>query len=140
MVALEVAVAARGDTRGAPRRTLSAIPGRDAGALAVALLFLLLGLGAIVAVKKIGGITDGVVLASALILPAILYLLISGRVSELKGPGGLEVSISEVANRSIHVEGSGGDIALAYEQVSEVPKGRSESFLERIRTVTPDNP
>src|SRR5947199_228817 len=68
----------------------------------------------------------------------------SERYGRLGGGGGSSRghtrSTTEVANCSIHVEGSGGDIALAYEQVSEVPKGRSESFLERIRTVTPDNP
>src|SRR5947209_647496 len=134
-------MAVRGDIhRRPPASRFSAIPARDAGALAVALVFLSLGFGAIYAVAKVAGITDGAVLASALLLPAILYLLISGRVSELKGPGGLEISISEVANRSIHVPENGGDIALAYEQVRAVEKGRSESFLEHIRSVTPDDP
>jgi hypothetical protein len=121
---------------------LSAIPARDAGAIGVALVFLSLGFGAIYVVAKVANVTDGAVLASALILPAILYLLISGRVSELKGPAGLEISISEVANRSIHVTENGG-ISLDYDQVRSVGRsesGRSESFLDQIRTLTPDDP
>jgi hypothetical protein len=145
MVAAEVGVAVRGQIRDLQRRPtlfsrLSAIPGRDAGALAVAVVFLLLGFGSILAVRKLAGVADGVVLASALILPAILYLLISGRVTELKGPGGLEVSISEVANRSIQAQDEGGSIALAYEEVRAVERGRTESFLDRVRTLTPDDP
>lgn len=133
-------MAVRGEMRGVPRR-VPVIPGRDAGAVIIALVFLVLGLGAIVAVKKVGGITDGVVLASALILPAILYLLISGRVSDLKGPGGLEISIAEVANRSISVDDEGGSIALAYDQVRQVQGDtRAESFLARVKNVNPADP
>lgn len=109
--------------------------------MVIALVFLLLGFGAIVAVRKVGDVTDGVVLASALILPAILYLLISGRVSDLKGPGGLEISIAEVANRSISVDDEGGSIALAYDQVRQVQGDtRAESFLARVKNVNPADP
>jgi hypothetical protein len=125
--------------RGVPRR-VPVIPGRDAGAIAVALVFLVLGFGAIIAVRKVGDITDGVVLASALILPAILYLLISGRVSDLKGPGGLEISIAEVANRSISAD-EGGSIELDYDAVRQVQGGsRTESFLARVKNVDPSEP
>jgi CBS domain-containing protein len=133
-------VAVRGETRGVLRRRASAIPGRDAGAIVVALVFLALGFGAIVAVRKVGDVTDGAVLASALILPAILYLLISGRVTDLKGPGGLEISIAEVANRSISVQDEADSIGVDYDQVREVRSGRTESFLERVRSLTPDDP
>lgn len=134
-------MAVRGEPRGVVSRGMSSIPGRDAGALAVAVVFLLLGFGAIIAVRKVGDITDGVVLASALLLPAILYLLISGRVSDLKGPGGLEISIAEVANRSISVGDEVGSIALAYEQVRQVQGGtRTESFLARVKSVDPRDP
>jgi hypothetical protein len=62
-------------------------------------------------------------------------------VSEFKAPGGLEVKLSEVANETIPVHGgNSGNAALAYEQVREVEKGRSESFLSRIRNLTPDDP
>jgi hypothetical protein len=133
-------MAVRGEVRGAPRR-VPAIPARDAAAIAVALVFLVLGFGAIVAVRRLGGVTDGVVLASALILPAILYLLISGRVTDLKGPGGLEISIAEVANRSISVDSEGDSIALAYDQVRSVEGGaRPESFLKRVESVNASDP
>ena len=134
-------MAVRGETRGVLRERASSIPGRDAGAVLIALVFLVLGFGTIIAVRKVGDITDGVVLASALILPAILYLLISGRVSDLKGPGGLEISIAEVANRSISVGNEGGSIELDYDAVRQVEGGtRTESFLARVQNVNPSDP
>lgn len=126
----------RGATNG---RT--AIPARDLAALAVAVLFVALGLAAIYLVAELTEVDDGGVLAALLILPAVLYLLLSGRVSELKGPAGLEVRLSEVARQAIPVPGDerhGG--ALAYEQVHAVERGRKESFFSRIRDITPEDP
>jgi hypothetical protein len=117
------------------------IPARDAVALAGSLVFLALGFAAIYLVAKVADVKDGVVLAAILVIPALLYLLLSGRVSEFKGPGGLELKLSVIANSTIPIQGDNGDgAALAYEQVREVEKGRSESFLERIRDLTPDDP
>ena len=80
-------------------------------------------------------------LAGLLLLPALLYLLLSGRVSDLKGPGGLEVTLSQAANQSIPVHSSAdGGGALSYEQVHEVEKGRTASFIARVRDLTPDDP
>jgi CBS domain-containing protein len=124
------------------RHARVAIPSRDAIALAGSILFLGLGFAAIYLVSKVADVKDGVVLAALLLIPALLYLLLSGRVSELKGPAGLEVRLSEVANAKIPVAGGGheGGGALAYEEVREVEKGRTESFVDRIRDLTPDDP
>ena len=63
----------------------------ELSALGGALLFVAIGFAAILLVAKVADVKDGTVLASLLIVPALLYLLLSGRVSDLKGPGGLEV-------------------------------------------------
>lgn len=117
------------------------IPARELNALAGALLFVTLSLVAIYVVAQVAEVEDGAVLAALLIVPALLYLLFSGRVSELKGPAGLEVRLSEVANRTIPVPGNDQSAgALAYEQVRAVEKGRKESFLSAVRDITLEDP
>jgi CBS domain-containing protein len=135
-------VAVKADTRPGTvtKKRRFAIPAREAIALAGSLMFIAFGFGAILLAAKVAGVKDGIVLASLLILPAILYLVLSGRVSDLRGPGGLEVTLSEVASTSITVYGEGESVALAYDQVRSVKAGRSESFLDHIRDLTPDDP
>jgi CBS domain-containing protein len=117
------------------------MPARDVIALAIALLFVALGFAGIYIVAKVADVKDGTVLAALLIVPAVLYLLLSGRVSDLKGPGGLEVRLSEVANRPIPLAADEqGGSAISMEGVQAVEKGRTESFLGRIRGITPEEP
>ena len=105
------------------------------------MLFAALGFAAIYVVAKVADVKDGAVLAVVLIVPALLYLMLSGRVNEFKGPGGLEVRLSAVAQQTIPVHGTeaqGG--ALAYEELRAVETGRRESFLRRIQDITPREP
>jgi len=123
------------------RPRLAAIPTRDASALAASILFLGLGFGAIYIVAQVADVKDGVVLAAVLIVPALLYLLLSGRVSDFKGPGGIEVRLSEVASQPIPMPNKdAASGTLSYERVRAVERGRTESFLEHIRDITPDDP
>lgn len=125
--------------RGAGERR--AIPSRDLNALGGALLFVTFSLVAIYVVAQVAEVEDGAVLAALLIVPALIYLLLSGRVSELKGPAGLEVRLSEVARQTIPVPGNDKSSgALAYEAVRAVEKGRKESFFSRISDITPEEP
>jgi hypothetical protein len=118
-----------------------AIPVRDIGALGGSVLFLALGFAAIYVVAKVADVKDGVVLASLLIVPALLYLLLSGRVSDFKGPGGLEVRLAETANKPIPLHAKDPQTsALSYERVREVERGRTESFVQHIRDITPEDP
>jgi CBS domain-containing protein len=51
------------------------------------------------------------------------------------------VRLAEVANQTIPVAGRDNpDGALAYEELREVETGRRESFLTRIRDITPEEP
>jgi CBS domain len=113
----------------------------ELSALGGALLFVAIGFAAILLVAKVADVKDGTVLASLLIVPALLYLLLSGRVSDLKGPGGLEVQLAKVANQTIPMSGhEQGGAALSYEEVRPVERGRPESFLDRVRNITPADP
>jgi CBS domain-containing protein len=113
----------------------------DLHALAGALLFGALGFAAILLVAKVADVKDGTVIAAMLLLPALLYLLLSGRVSDLKGPGGLELQLARVAQQTIPMAGhEQGAAALSFEEVRPVERGRAESFLARVRNITPADP
>jgi hypothetical protein len=119
----------------------SRLPERDLIAGATALLFLVLGFAAIYVVAKVADVEDGAVLAAVLIVPALLYLMLSGRVNERKGPAGLEVRLSAVANQTIPVHGQdAAGPGLSYEALRAVETGRRESFLRRIQDITPTEP
>jgi CBS domain-containing protein len=121
-------------------RQLSALKA-ELAALGGAMLFVALGFAAILLVAKVADVKDGTVLAALLLLPALLYLLLSGRVTDLKGPGGLEVQLAKVANQTIPIAGHEQDgAALSYEEVRPVERGRAESFLDRVRNITPADP
>ena len=123
------------------RRQQVAVLRAELAAFAGALLFVALGFAAILLVAKVADVKDGTVLASLLIVPALLYLLLSGRVSDLKGPGGLEVQLAKVANQTIPMAGHEHDTAaLSFEEVRPVERGRAESFLDRVRNITPADP
>jgi CBS domain-containing protein len=125
----------RTDTRRLP------LPQRDVIAGGTALVFAVLGFAAIYVVSKVADVKDGIVLAVIMVVPALLYLMLSGRVNELKGPGGLEVRLSEVAQQTIPVHGKDTPAsALAYEELRAVETGRRESFLRRIQDITPKEP
>ncbi len=130
-----------GDQPTPAKKAHLAVPPRERNALAGALLFVALGFAGIYVVAKVADVKDGTVLAALLIVPALIYLLLSGRVSDLKGPGGLEVQLSEVANQAIPLAGQEhGTSALSFEAVRSVEKGRTESFLDRVRDITPADP
>jgi CBS domain-containing protein len=117
------------------------LPERDLIAAVTAVLFAVLGFAAIYVVAKVADVTDGAVLAVILVVPPLLYLMLSGRVNEFKGPGGLELRLSEVANQTIPMHGTETrGSALAYEELRAVETGRRESFLRRIHDITPKEP
>jgi CBS domain-containing protein len=135
---------ADGQTRSKPQKLLArlrSVPGREWLALAGAVVFLLLGFAGIYVVVKVAGEKDGTVLAALLIIPALLYLLLSGRVKDLKGPAGLELTLAEVANRSIPMpDHAHGTRELSFEKIESIAKGRTATLDERIKQIPPDTP
>jgi CBS domain-containing protein len=131
---------AKSGSRTRPRRAFK-IPGREVNALAGAVVFLLLGFAGIYVVAKVADVKNGTVLAAVLIIPALLYLLLSGRVSDLKGPGGLELTLAKVANQTIPMPGhEQGTQELSFEQIAPIAKGRTETLDDRIKHIPPDAP
>jgi hypothetical protein len=94
---------------------------RDVIGLVGAALFLLVGFAGIYAVVKVAGEKDGTVLVALLVVPALVYLLLSGRVQDLKGPGGLELTLAEVANQEIPLpDDANSTRELSFEKITTI--------------------
>jgi len=61
---------------------------RSLEAAAGATFFLLLGLGVVWFARKVAGVNDGAVLSVLVIIPALLYVVLHGDLTEFRGPGG----------------------------------------------------
>jgi CBS domain-containing protein len=124
-----------------PLARLKSVPSREWLALGGAVAFLLLGFAGIYIVVKVAGEKDGTVLIALVIIPPLLYLLLSGRVQDLKGPAGLELTLAEVANRSVPLaDHANGTQELSFEKIESIAKGRTATLDERIRKIPADAP
>jgi CBS domain-containing protein len=109
---------------------------RDVIGLVGALLFLLLGFAGIYAVVKVAGEKDGTVLVALLVVPALVYLLLSGRVQDLKGPGGLELTLAEVANEQIPLpDDTNTTRELSFEKITTIEKGLTTALDDTIQKI-----
>jgi CBS domain-containing protein len=106
-----------------------------------ALLFLVVGFAGIYAVVKVAGEKDGTVLVALLVVPALVYLLLSGRVQDLKGPGGLELTLAEVANEQIPLpDDTNTTRELSFEKIATIEKGETTALDSTIQKIPPGAP
>ena len=66
---------------------------------------LLLGVGVVWFTRKVVGVQDGTVLASLVIVPALVYLVLRGDLAELRGPGGWAATFVQVAKAEVNLTG-----------------------------------
>ena len=59
---------------------------RSLGAAAGATFFLLLGLGVVWFARKVAAVNEGAVLSVLVIIPALLYVVLRGDLTEFRGP------------------------------------------------------
>jgi hypothetical protein len=111
--------------------------GRQSRALAAATILLLLGLGVVWFARKVADIDDGVVLASFVIVPALLYVVLRGDLAELKGPGGWVASFVRVAQTEVSAT---GDTVIMSEDVQIIEKRTTEELLTRAPRLKSDEP
>jgi hypothetical protein len=78
---------------------------RALSAAAWATFFLVLGLGVVWFARKVAGVQDGAVLASFVIVPALLYVMLRGDLAELRGPGGWAATFVRVARTRVSAAG-----------------------------------
>ncbi len=68
----------------------------------LSLFFLAPGLFVIWIANSHLGIKGDAVFVSVLVLPVLIYLIVSGRLKEFKGPGGLEAKFAETATETVN--------------------------------------
>ena len=74
---------------------------RERRAIIIALIFLLLGILAVWLAKQFLDIEGDAIFVTILLVPTLVYLIVSGRLTELKTPGGLEAKFAGIADQSV---------------------------------------
>jgi CBS domain-containing protein len=95
------------------------------------MFFLLLGLGVVWFARAVADVTDGAVLASFVIVPALLYVVLRGDLAELKGPGGWAATFVRVATSKVNPAGEQVDS----EDVQIIEKETMGGLMERVATL-----
>jgi hypothetical protein len=103
---------------------------RDVIAVLVSLLFVCLAAFSIHFARTLLGPVDNSILIALLVLPIILYGVVSGRLTEFSGPGGWGAKFKEVANQP--VDTSPGTLKIDELPVQEIEK---ESLVELQRKI-----
>jgi hypothetical protein len=106
---------------------------REAGIIAVSLLCLALGIGMLWLVKGVTKVEGDAVFVSLLVIPIVLYLLLSGRLQELKGPGGWEIKLAAVASQPVDSTSQ----EAPFERVELIAKGGPSPGPEDFDENTP---
>jgi hypothetical protein len=110
---------------------------RALGALAAATFFLFLGLGVVWFARKVAQVEDGAVLASFVIVPALLYVVLRGDLAELKGPGGWVASFVRVARTEVSAT---GNTLVTSEDVQIIEKKTFEELATQAPRLKSDQP
>jgi CBS domain-containing protein len=117
----------------------SVFRGREeqAGAAAAATFFLILGLLVVWFARKVADIQDGAVLASLIIVPAVLYIVLRGGLAELRGPGGWGATFVRVATSRVNAAGERLDVST---DVQVIEKESMAGLLNRVAAMAADQP
>jgi hypothetical protein len=99
-----------------------------------ATFFLLLGLGVVWFARKVAGVQDGAVLASFVIVPALLFVVLRGDLKELRGPGGWAATF--VLEARTRVSPAGGQLDVD-EDVEIIGKESVGVLTERVKRTSP---
>jgi hypothetical protein len=99
-------------------------------AVLFALLFLAVGFVILWFTKAVLKIEGEAVLIALLVMPILVYLILSGKLEEFKGPGGLEAKFTKVAGET--VAAASEEVKLSVEEMQIVMK-ESLVVLERKR-------
>lgn len=110
------------------RRSLS----REATGIVIAVLFLGLGVLVIWTMQKMDVTIGDVLLVSLLFLPILIFLILTGRISALSGPGGLQASFVDMAQQPATQMVSSSEDLIAGE-LSVIPKGTPQE-LQALET------
>lgn len=77
---------------------------KDIEAIVISCLFVLLTIGSMWTVRKFLKIKGDVSLTAVVLIPPVVYAIVSDRLKAFKGPGGIEATFSEVANKNVSIK------------------------------------
>jgi CBS domain-containing protein len=100
---------------------------REVLAVGTAVGSILLGFVVVVLARRYVASLEGSVLIALILLPLLAYLIASGRLTEFKGPGGLEAKFAQAATESV----SPASETIAYNDPQVVAKETVRNLIER---------
>jgi CBS domain-containing protein len=110
---------------------------KERRAFLMTMFFLSIGILTIWLLKEVLGLSSDSILIAMLVLPMIVFLILSGRISEFKTPGGLEAKFREVARERISVKAE----AIPIEDVQALLETQvSLKSIVYVRTPHPSKP
>lgn len=111
---------------------------KELNAIAAAFIFLVLGFAVIWVTKSFLNIEKDAVFISLLLIPVLIYTIVSGRLKELKGPGGLEAKFAESAAESISSQSETIEASIDEMQIVEKEGARTlEKKREELNEAVP---
>lgn len=113
-------------------------PTKEATAIFASILFLALGLISIWITKGVLDIKGDAVFVSLLLFPILVYMIFSGRLKEIRAPGGLEAKFVDVAEKP--VEATFEPIEASVEDMSVVEKGGMHEMKKTFRKIDESKP
>lgn len=102
----------------------------DGAGVLIAILFLVIGFLAVWSMKAVAINAGDAVFVSLLLVPLMAYVILTGRLKELKAPGGLEAKFGDVA-RQPAVELASQRVEFVEEDMSVIAKSGVQE-LERL--------
>lgn len=109
--------------------------GREGTALLWAGAALIIALVLLIVIDKVHA-QDSIALVALLIVPLLVYALLSGRLQELKGPGGWGAKFQNLAHSSVEAGGIIGDA----EPLQYVSKGAIKDLQSLVAALDPHLP
>ncbi len=104
--------------------------------IVVGIVVLVVAVGVLAAMKRLVGSVDGATFIAVLLIPLIVYAVVSGRVAEFSAPGGWGAKFRSAATSQ--VESSG--IIENVEQLQAIEKGGLSQLRSEVEQLNPDLP
>jgi len=110
---------------------------KEVTGILIAILFLALGFLAVWGMHAMLLTAGDAVFVSLLLVPFIAYVILTGRVSEIKAPGGLEAKFVDMAKRPV-MELAAQRVEFVKEDLKAIPKSGPDEIerLERLADVS----
>jgi CBS domain-containing protein len=102
------------------------------------LVFAILAAIFVVVLQTTAGIKDSAIIVALIIVPLLVYGVVSGRLRELSGPGGWGAKFAEAA--SGRLEPSREALKLSTMEMERIPKERPQKIAERLGKIKDGRP